>query len=231
MKHLKNVHEHLNIISVVSKKIILTMLVTVSVIACKVDSKNKVETSDAKEVKQISYTKDIFEVEKSQLTWKGFKPTGSHHGVVKIIKGKLILSGNALIGGKFQIDMNSITDLDMPADDAYNKKLVDHLKSEDFFSVSEYPKAFFEITQVTNDGDKIRVSGNLRIKGIIKNITIPAATVTRVNDVVTFKSEPFKIDRTEFGIQYKSTKLADIIKEKSIDDLFEMSFDILAKKQ
>lgn len=213
------------------KKIILSIFVSVAMFSCKVDSKNKVETSEAKKVKEVTTAKTIYTVipEKSTIEWKGFKPTGSHNGTISLIDGKIDLVGNNLTGGKFRIDMNSVVDLDFPADNEYNAKLIKHLKSAVFFDVAQHPRALFAITEVVKNGDKVNVSGNLTIKGIIKNITIPA-TIKTENDMVTFTSDPFKIDRTEFGIQYKSTKLADVIKEKSIDDLFEMKFELVAKK-
>lgn len=212
------------------KKIIFTLFIAASVMACKVDSKNKVETSDAKDVVEV-VNNDSYVVltDKSTATWKGYKPTGSHNGSIAISKGKVEVNGIDLVGGKFVIDMNSITVLDIPEDNGMNGKLTGHLKAADFFDVENFSTATFEITKVEKNEGKVNVSGNLTVKDITKNITIPA-TFAVANGFVTFKSDLFKIDRTEFGIQYKSTKLADIVKEKSIDDLFEMSFDVMAKK-
>jgi polyisoprenoid-binding protein YceI len=215
------------------KKILLMLVVAASVMACKGD---KVKTTDAKEVDPtINATTAETEayaviVDKSALTWKGFKPTGSHNGTVGIGKGNVNVAEGKLAGGKFKIDMSSIVCLDIPADKEGNAKLVGHLNSADFFDVTKFPTALFEITDV-KDGDegKINVSGNLTAKGVTKNITIPA-TFAVVNGFARFQSESFKIDRTEFGIEYKSMKLVDMIKDKSIDDLIEMSFDVLAQK-
>ncbi len=216
------------------KKIILTMVLAVAVLACKSD---KVKTSDAKEVDPtINATTAETEAytvlaDKSTLTWKGFKPTGSHNGTVGISAANINVANDKLAGGKFTIDMNSIKCLDLPREGNYSAlDLEGHLKNADFFDVEKFPTALFEITDV-KDGDegKINVSGNLTIKGITKNITIPA-TFGAANGFVSLKSEPFKVDRTEFGIEYKSMKLVDMIKDKSIDDLVEMSFDILAQK-
>lgn len=215
------------------KKIILIVLVAISVIACKVDDKNKVKATDAKEVGETikadsSETYNVI-ANTSTLTWKGFKPTGSHDGTVGIAKGKISVVNDMIVGGKFIIDMNAIVCLDMPADNEYNAKLIGHLKAADFFDVEKFSTAIFQITGVENAEDKINVSGNLTVKGITKNITIPA-TFASENGAVSFKSDVFKIDRTEFGIEYKSTKLAAIVKDKSIDDLVEMSFNVLAQK-
>ena len=213
------------------KKLILTMLVVASVMACKVDSKNKVETKDATQVEEVEGGTAYAVInDKSTLTWKGFKPTGTHNGTVSISKGKLDVSGDNLVGGKFMIDMNSIKCLDLPQEGDYGApKLEGHLKSADFFDVAQFPTASFEITNVVKNEGKVAVTGNLTAKGISKSITIPA-TFAVANGFVTFKSDTFKIDRTAFGIEYKSTKLAGVLKDKSIDDLFEMSFDVMAKK-
>ena len=168
--------------------------------------------------KHIVITKD------SKVEWKGFKPTGNHFGTITIKEGSLIVEGDKLISGSFTMDMNSIQLLD-----SESKKLLGHLKSSDFFDVEKFPTATFEITEVKDVEGKLSVSGNLTAKGISKNITIPA-TLTNDQGALTFTSETFKVDRTEFGIQYKSTKLADVIKEKSIDDLFEMSFEVKVSK-
>ena len=215
------------------KKILLILVVAASVMACKGD---KVKTSDAEKVdtsiNAASADTEAYSVmtDRSVLTWKGFKPTGSHNGTVAISKGNINVANAKLVGGKVQIDMNSIVCLDIPADKKGNADLVGHLKNADFFDVEKFPNALFEITGVENGEDgKINVSGNLSLKGITKNITIPA-TFGEANGFATLKSDVFKVDRTEFGIEFKSTKLVDIVKEKSIDDLIEISFDIMAQK-
>ena len=63
-----------------------------------------------------SYDSLIIDNQKSNLFWKGTKPTGDIHvGTVKIKEGTLNISGESIVGGKFIIDMNSIlvTDKDM----------------------------------------------------------------------------------------------------------------------
>lgn len=212
------------------KKVLLVVAVVLIAISCKVDSKNKVETSEAQEVKGIeSAVTHSVTVENSIVNWKGFKPTGEHFGTIGISEGTLNIIDGKLVGGTFTFDMNAIKVTDIPVEKKGNKNLVGHLKSEDFFDVEKFPTASFEITEVKEVEGKLNVSGNLTAKGISKNITIPA-TLTSEEGIITLTSEPFKVDRTEFGIQYKSTKLVDVIKEKSIDDLFEMSFEVKASK-
>ncbi|AOW20550.1 YceI family protein [Urechidicola croceus] len=208
------------------KKIILAIALVVVAVSCKVDSKNKVETSDAEKVVATEGSTYKVNTEKSSLTWKGFKPTGSHNGTISLANGSLNVADDNIVGGKFTIDMNSIVCLDLPEEGDYGApKLVGHLNSPDFFDVAKFPTATFEITEVKSTS----ISGNLTIKGITKNISIPATSGV-ANGFATLKSELFKVDRTEFGIEYKSMKLADMVKDKSIDDLIEMSFDVIVQK-
>lgn len=67
------------------------------------------------------------------------------------------------------IDPNSI--------DTNNKKRDDHLRSPDFFSVKEFPKATFTSTKVAKSGDKLSVTGDLTLHGVTKSITFTAEKV------------------------------------------------------
>ena len=76
----------------------------------------------------------------SELTWLAKKVTGQHNGTLKIKDGSLDASNNLLTGGNFTIDMTTIVCTDIE-DEKWNKKLVGHLKSQDFFGVEEHVKA------------------------------------------------------------------------------------------
>jgi len=213
------------------KKVFVAILVLATVFtSCKEDKKDKVEVKE--EVKVASKTVETannVDVLTSVLHWKGTKPGGEHFGVVSLKSGVLEIKDEQLKSGKFVIDMTSIIDKDMPADNEYNAKLVGHLKSKDFFDVATYPTAKFVITSIENKDDKLAVTGNLTIKDITKSITIPA-TIAVNEDEIIFKSETFKVDRADFGIKYKSKKFFDNLKDKFIDDLMEISFEVKAKK-
>lgn len=213
------------------KKGIIVVAMMLSIISCKNDSKNKVEVSDAKDVIEVVESEAILvDAEYSMVVWRGFKPGGEHYGLISISEGTLSIENGNIIGGAFKFDMNSITDSDMPKDDPYNVKLVKHLKSPDFFDVAKYPVATFEITDVNElDGD-LNIGGNLTIKETTKNINIPVAMVEN-DGVVTLKSDVFTVDRTDFNVRYGSKKFFDNLKDKFINDEFELSFELKATKQ
>ncbi|MCF6222289.1 MAG: YceI family protein [Flavobacteriaceae bacterium] len=165
----------------------------------------------------------------SKINWKGFKPTGEHYGTIMISDGHFKVNNNQITGGEFNINMNSIVNLDMPADNEYNAKLVKHLKSDDFFGVEKHPIANFKITEVEVKGDQTLIKGNLTIK----EITNPVSFLTSVNitnNKLTFKSDNFKIDRSKWNIKYKSKSFFENLADKFIYDDMEISIEVEANK-
>lgn len=207
--------------------LIAALLVSASFIACKNDKPKETEaietTTEVVTVTDGTYTANT---ENSILNWKGFKPAGTHNGTVTIKEGNLVVANGKLTGGNFTFDMNSIVVLDIPADDEYNAKLVDHLKNGDFFDVENNPTATFKIVEVIQ-GETTLVKGDLTVKGITKSIEFPVI-LSQTETGVELVGETFKIDRTEFNIQYKSQKFFDDLKDKFINDEFEISFKVIA---
>lgn len=206
------------------------LFIGLSVIACK-DAKNKTEATEAEEVtkveeKAVTYTADA---DSSTLAWKGFKPGEFHNGTIQISEGYLAFDDGKLNAGNFVIDMKTIKNLDIENTE-YNGKLLGHLASPDFFDVENHPSSAFSITGVEEKEGKTIVKGNLTIKNIKKNIEFPAIISVDGNNV-TFKSEPFTIDRTDWDIKFKSGKFfTDLAKDKMIGDNIEFQIDVKATK-
>lgn len=209
------------------KVILLAFVLSFAVVACKTEKKEeKAETVEAKEeIKVLADASYAVNVETSKLKWKGFKPTGTHFGALLVKEGTINVSEGNVSGGNFVFDMNSIIVADIPVEEKGNAKLTGHLKSGDFFDVENNPTSTFEITSV--EGDKVK--GNLTVKGITKPIEFSAKFESN-EDGVSFSSEVIKIDRTEFDIQYKSKKFFDNLKDKFINDEFEISFKLNGTK-
>ncbi len=157
--------------------------------------------------------------EKSKVTWKAYKVTGSHLGEVSIKSGNLIFDNEKLTGGKFEIDMTSISVTDLEGD--YKNKLEGHLKSDDFFGVSSFPKASLVFTKVKATGkNSYKVTGNITIKGKTEKVTF---------DLSVYGSKAnasLKIDRTKFDVKYGSASFFDGLKDKAIYDEFELNVDL-----
>ena len=175
---------------------------------------------------QVQFNADT---ETSVLNWKGFKPTGDHYGTVKLKEGFFTAKDKQIVSGEFEIDMTSIVDLDMDADSEYNAKLVNHLKSEDFFSVEKYPVAAFKISKTEAKGDKTLITGDLSIKGKSHSVSF-LASVKNEGENLYVKSETFKIDRSKWDIKYQSKSFFTDLGDKFIYDDIELSFEVAAKQ-
>ena len=83
--------------------------------------------------------------DKSTIKWRGSKSSGSYHeGNILIENGMVNIKENTILNGEIIINMNSITCTDIE-DENSNQYLVEHLKNDDFFSVSKFPIASLKI--------------------------------------------------------------------------------------
>jgi polyisoprenoid-binding protein YceI len=213
----------------------LIMLLSLSFIpGCgKSDKEVKMLSGDkSAETKKASKTIKI-DTSSSTMNWLGKKVTGQHNGTIKIAGGEVGLDNSGMVvGGSFEMDMKTITDIDL-TDAEWNNKLITHLKSEDFFSAEKFPKSKFEITKVEPLSDPAKpnfnnmISGNLSIKGITKSISFPASIKMENGALTSFAD--FEIDRTQWDIKYGSGKFFENLGDKMINDNFNISFKISAK--
>ena len=211
------------------KQIVSILVLSILFISCKEKTKQETKEVEAKtETQQIADAIYTANTETSVLNWKGFKPTGTHNGTVAIKNGTIEVKEGNLVGGNFVFDMNTITVLDIPIEEKGNGKLKGHLESGDFFGVENNPTATFKILEVIqNEG--MLIKGDLTVKGITKTIQFPATFKTTDNGI-QLTGAPFEIDRTDYGIEYKSQKFFDNLKDKFINDEFEISFEVNASK-
>lgn len=161
----------------------------------------------------------------SVITWKGSNTFGAHAGYVTISKGELMMDDTQLVGGAVEVDMATIEDEEHRSDNG----LIEHLKNPDFFDVKKFPISSIVITEVTstNTGE-LTLTGNLTIKGITQPVSFPAKM--EVKDGIVKASGKLVIDRTRWGIRYKSGKFYDFLADNSIADDIEFNMNIVAKK-
>ena len=171
----------------------------------------------------------LVDTNKSVIKWVGSKVASQHDGTLKLKAGKFRVAKDK-VSGNFDIDMTTIKNLDIESAE-YNAKLVNHLKSDDFFSVSKFPKATYVILSSKKvKGQTYEITGNLTIKGITKKVSFKADIMENGNQATVKGKAHF--DRTHFNIKYNSKSFFDIKKlgDKMIKDKIELTFDIKANK-
>jgi len=161
---------------------------------------------------------------KSSVNWTGKKLTGEHTGTLSFVKGEMVLNKKKLTGGVFEIDMNSIICTDIQ-DKKSNVRLIDHLKSDDFFSVRTSPISRLEITQVQQlRVDEYSITGDLTIKGTTQEITFPA-TVIVTGGVVTAKAH-LTFDRSKYNIKFGSNSFFENLGDEMIYDDIDLEIQL-----
>lgn len=94
--------------------------------------------------------------------------------------------------------------------DTEDEKRDEHLRSGDFFEVEKFPTMTFESKEVVNtEGGDFRLTGDLTIKGVTKEVTFDGEFRGVVNDPWGNTRAGFSavtsIDRKDFGITWNKT--------------------------
>jgi polyisoprenoid-binding protein YceI len=194
-----------------------------------VKEKNKNNApSNSVSQEHVAGEKYIIDTKESVLTWEGSMVFGfeeKHIGYVYISKGELMIENGQLVGGTAEIDMNTIE----YKDKANKNTPVKHLKSPDYFDVEKFPISTFSITKVVYViRGNIKVTGDLTIKGITNSVTFPAKM--EVKDGIVRANGKVVIDRTQWGIRYRSGKFYDNLADQAVSDDIEIQMNIVTKK-
>lgn len=223
------------------KKTVFNLLLIAGIaggtVACKNESKNKVEPTEAQEAATPTAEAVSYEIDTAASTihWRGTKPTGEHQGTLAIQDGSITATGEEITSGKVTLDMNSITVTDEGMDEKDRTSLENHLKGTvegketDFFNVNQYPTASFEITGMTEEEGQKMLQGNLTIKDQTKNIQFPVRSEINENEL-SLESETFTIDRTNWNVNYGSKSVFDNLGDNFISDDMELTIEVKATK-
>lgn len=107
----------------------------------------------------------VVDVANSRVEWKGTMiGMYEHTGTLNLADGKIAVENGEIKAAKGIVDMTSM----VATDENYNpeegntpEKLIQHLSSDDFFLVSEFPTASFELTEINGNIAK----GMMTIRG------------------------------------------------------------------
>lgn len=145
------------------------------------------------------------------IGFTGSKVTGSHDGNFKSWNGSVELKDGKAAGGKleFTVQADSV-ECDVGKANDWTPKLVEHLKSPDFFDVAKFPTATFKSTAIKADGAAYKITGNLTLHGVTKGVEFPATIKIEGKDIKG--DAEFTINRKDFGIAYAG-KADDLIRD------------------
>ncbi len=170
----------------------------------------------------------------SVLKWAGRNVNSTHTGTAPVTEGAIEVRKRIVTNGRFTIDMTGMACDDI-TDETYNKLLIDHLKSDDFFAVAVYPQVVFEISRTdaipssAPGSPNITVTGALSIRDITKTIAFPAIICAVPDGGLRFLAE-IEIDRTVWNVCYGSGKLFRKLGMHLVNDMVSIAFRITANR-
>lgn len=96
--------------------------------------------------------------------------------------------------------------IDAKSIDTREEQRDNHLRSADFFDVEKYPKLTFESTHIEGTAGDMRVTGNLTMHGVTKEVTLKAEFEGRGSDPwggqrVAYSAQT-TVSRKDFGLTY-----------------------------
>jgi rhodanese-related sulfurtransferase len=169
----------------------------------------------------------------SRLEWMGRNLNGRHYGTIAVTGGEVGVIHGLLAGGSITLDMGSIADLDLK-DEGYNRMLVSHLKSDDFFDVANYPSAVYAI-----DGSELlpeesacslvlQVKGSLEMKGVRKDLPLMVEVVPQTDGLLKARVL-CDLDRTRWGVLYGSGRFFEKLGMHLVNELVTVELFLSAR--
>jgi polyisoprenoid-binding protein YceI len=134
----------------------------------------------------------------------------ARHAMVTKVRGSFDeFAGTAVLDGANPANSRVEVTIDAASIDTRNAQRDEHLRSNDFLAMQEYPKITFASTGVRQAGETtFEVTGDLTIKGVTNEVTIPfefegAAKDPFGNQRVGFEGSA-TINRKDYGVTWNA---------------------------
>ncbi len=168
----------------------------------------------------------------SQVEWTGRNLASKHWGTLGLSSGYLEFREGELVGGMAVIDMHSIKNRDITDPEA-RKLLEEHLASDDFFNVTQYPEAIISLfnviplANVPTGTPNLHISARLTLKGVTETIEFLATAGIDGKGNWTAQAS-FDFDRTRFNVLYGSGRFFKKLGMHLVNDLINLQLKVVA---
>lgn len=130
------------------------------------------------------------------------------HLLISDVKGEFNkVTGKASIDDANLAKSSVEVSIDAASIDTRDQKRDDHLRNPDFLETSKFPTITFKSTKVEGGAEgKVKVTGDLTIKGVTKPVTLEGELTKEIKDPWGNQRRGFsastKIDRRDFDVKY-----------------------------
>ena len=143
------------------------------------------------------------------------------------VRGTITLDEQRLGNSSVEVE------IDVTSIDTRDEKRDAHLRSPDFFDAEQFPAMTFRSTRVEpRRGDEARVTGDLTIRGVTREVTLDTTMTGRGKnpwgaEVIGFEART-KINRKDFGLEWNvALETGGFL----VGDEIKIELDIQAAKQ
>ena len=134
----------------------------------------------------------------------------ARHAMVTKVRGAFkTFDGSAHIDSENPSNSTVSLSIDVASVDTGNEQRDDHLRTNDFFDVANYPKITFQSTgiELVSD-DQFKVTGDLTIRGVTQSVTLDleysgSAKDAYGNDRIGFEGSTV-LNRKDFGVTWNA---------------------------
>ena len=169
----------------------------------------------------------------SSVEWAGRNPNTRHVGTVNIAEGVIDIKDSA-ITGQVEIDMNTIHNINLEGDEL-QPVLEAHLRSDDFFFTTLFPKAVFKLKEANRiepgwlTAPNYHVKGELNLRGVSADLEFDATVAINEDGSVVVEAH-FDIDRTRWNVIYGSTRFFEHLGMHKVFDLLSFQIRLVAAR-
>ena len=128
------------------------------------------------------------------------------HMMVSKVRGRFSRFEGEIVTGADPLASSVTATIDLSSIDTNNAQRDDHLRSADYFSVTEHPSMTYRSTGVRENGDNYLVDGELSLHGVTRPVTLDL-------ELNGFGPDPYggvrggfsatgEINRKDFGIEF-----------------------------
>jgi polyisoprenoid-binding protein YceI len=154
----------------------------------------------------------------------------ARHAMVTKVRGAFNdFEGTATIDGDDPSRSSVNVTIKVDSIDTRNKQRDDHIRTNDFLDIENYPTITFASTSIEHDGgDDFQVTGDLTIRGVTKAVTIPLEFQGVVkdpwgNDRVGFEGSVV-INRKDWGVNWNAAlEAGGVLVSEKVTLEFEIS--------
>ena len=165
--------------------------------------------------------------DKTVVQWSGTKVGTIEEGTVTLRSCTFSIDHGILEKGEMVIEMNGIKATSQKGKAA--RELTEHLRSEDFFNVAQFPTASFVVSSTRADGmGSLLLSGALTIKGKTKEMD---ARIRFASTDPVIATLDFIFDRSDFDVRFGSGSFFEDLGDNLISDMVGIKMALIEDKE